>query len=137
MPDPLDRLRPLAGYADVLESADFDFGHWVPSRRLENGSHSMPYFEFSEAALEFLAACPVEVFDWPAWHQTEEAQALMHDRAVLGTATPDQLIKLLTALIRGDRFTEGNLAEAFEAGLLAAIARRASELINPKSARLS
>jgi hypothetical protein len=33
-------------------------------------------------------------------------------------------------LIRQDRFVEGGLNSAFEAGLLTAIARRAEELVN-------
>lgn len=131
----IDRLRPLAAFAGVLDSDGFDLGHWVPSRRQDDGVYTMPYFEFSPAALEFLAAAPIEVFDWQTWHGTDEAQALMHDRPTLAIATPEQLVKLVTALVRGDRFTEGNLAAAFEAGLLSAIARRAAAIVQSADGR--
>lgn len=88
----------------------------------------MGYYEFSPQAVAFLNACPIEVFAWPEWARTDEAQRLYRDRAALAQATPDQLVKLLTGLIRSDRFSEGTLAEAFESGLLTAIARRAREL---------
>ena len=39
-----------------------------------------------------------------------------------------QLQKLLTALIRQDRFVTGALAGAFESGLLTAIVRRVEQL---------
>jgi hypothetical protein len=130
MTDPVHRLRPLAAFADVLASADFDFGHWVTSTRRDDGVYTMPYFELSQGALDFLAAAPLDRnFDWPPWQGTDEAQSLMHNRAALEQATPEQLVRLLTALVRGDRFTEGNLAAAFEAGLLAAIARRAAAIV--------
>ena len=43
-------------------------------------------------------------------------------------ATAEQLTKLSTSLVRGDRFSEGTLAWAFESGLLLAIVRRAAAL---------
>jgi hypothetical protein len=88
----------------------------------------MPYFEFSAEALEFLKAAPIEVFAWPEWMQTDEAQRLLADHAAIAEATDEQLVRVLTALKRGDRFGEGTLANAYQSGLLAAIARRAREL---------
>ena len=65
-------------------------------------------------------------FAWPDWAGTPEAIALRTGTATaLARATPDQLAKLLTMLIREDRFNEGALAESFETGLVAAIVRRA------------
>jgi hypothetical protein len=67
-------------------------------------------------------------FDWSEWMQTPEAIALRDDTEVLKRANPDQLAKLLTMLIRQDRFVEGSLAETFDSGLLTAILRRAAAL---------
>jgi hypothetical protein len=58
-----------------------------------------------------------------------EARSLAGDRAALGQASEDQLAKLMTALIRQDRFVEGNLAAAFRDGLLLAMAERARALV--------
>lgn len=60
---------------------------------------------------------------------TPEAQALIADHANIASATPDQLVKLATSLVRSDRFTEGSLAGAHESGLLTAIVRRASVVV--------
>ena len=63
------------------------------------------------------------------WLQTEEGAALRDRPEALATASPDELRKLLTAIIRSDRFVEGSIVGAFESGLLARIARRASALL--------
>ena len=65
----------------------------------------------------------------PAWLETPRGRALAWDRDALATATPDELRKLLTAIVRSDRFTEGSFAGAYESGLLLAIARRAAKLL--------
>jgi hypothetical protein len=46
----------------------------------------------------------------------------------LASATPDQLAKLITVVVRQERFYEGSLAGAFEDGLVLAIVRRAGVL---------
>ncbi len=48
---------------------------------------------------------------------------------VLSRATPEQLEKLLTAVIRADRFCDGALAGERESGLLARVCRRASVVL--------
>lgn len=89
----------------------------------------MPYYEFSTRALELIAALPVTMgFRWPDWIKTAEAQALIADHARISEASADQLVKLTTAIVRSDRFSEGSIAGAFESGLLTAIARRARVL---------
>jgi hypothetical protein len=92
----------------------------------------MPWFELSDRAEAFLAAIRangwIEPFDWMDWAQTDEATALRDDRAALGRATLDQLQRLLTAVVRAERFSDGTLEWAFDSGLMAAIARRAQAL---------
>ena len=67
-------------------------------------------------------------FDWPSWTGTPEALGLRDDPEVLKQATPVQLAKLLTVLIRQERFVNGALASAYDSGLLTAVLRRAEEL---------
>jgi hypothetical protein len=43
-------------------------------------------------------------------------------------ASPEQLAKLITAVVRADRFCEGYLHGAFESGLLVGVVRRARQL---------
>ena len=122
-------LRLLADTLPMLESPDFTPGVWHDSWRRPDGVIVMPWFEPSPQADEFRAAVGQSRllqmgFAWPDWSGTPEAIALRTDRGALERAAPDQLGKLLTMLIREDRFNEGALAESFESGLIAAVARR-------------
>jgi hypothetical protein len=126
-------LRLVGDTLPILESPEFTPGVWHDSWRRPDGAIVMPWFEYSPQAGEFRAAVGLSGllqmgFAWPDWAGTPEAIALRTDREALDRATPDQLGKLLTMLIRADRFTEGALAEAFESGLITAVARRAKKL---------
>lgn len=128
-----DRLRAIGAFVDELEASGFDPGRWHPSERRTDGDRdvwTMPWYELSARAIAFNTALGgiLVVFDWPTWARTDEGQALHDDRQVLAAATPDQLAKLVTALVRQDRFNEGALGASFESGLMAAIARRAAAL---------
>ena len=129
------RLTAIGAFADELESPDFDPGQWHDSERRQTADDevwTMPWFELSDRAEAFLAAIRangwIEPFDWMDWAQTDEATALRDDRAALGRATLDQLQRLLTAVVRAERFSDGTLEWAFDSGLMAAIARRAQAL---------
>ena len=135
MADLRARLEALAAFAGELESPGLEAGHWHDSelRQTPDGDvWSMPWFEPSDRALAFIRAVGangwVEPFDWMTWAETDEGRSLREDRAALAEATPDQLQRLLTTLVRADRFSEGTLAWAFESGLMGAIARRAATL---------
>jgi hypothetical protein len=127
------RLNALATLTPILESAGADFGHWVVQPPA-NGVQSVPYYSFGPTAQAFRAAVArggwvIIGFDWMTWMATEEGGALRDQPKALALATPDQLARLLTAIIRSDRFVEGSIAGAFESGLLAQIARRAAALL--------
>ena len=127
--DAVDRLRRLAAFIPDLEQPDFDFGHWAGGDRRADGTITMPYFEYSARALEFIAALPVVAgFDWPAWMQTPRAQELVVGPGRLADASVEELVRLTTAIVRSDRFTEGSISGAFESGMLLAVARRAAVL---------
>ncbi len=125
----IDRLRRLAEQAAIIERPGFDFGHWAGSEKQPDGSITMPYFSFSPEAQALVGAMPVEVFDWRKWSSTEEARSFFADPSTVADASPEQLIKLSTSLVRGDRFDEGALVGAVESGLVAALARRAAVLV--------
>ena len=131
------RLRAIGAFAEELEAPGFVSGLWHPSEptREDPAVSTMPWYELSERAEAFVGALGgiIEPFDWPAWLPTPEAQALYRDRAVLAAATPEQLSKLATAIVRSDRFSEGALGEAFDGGVMAAIARRAAALADGAS----
>lgn len=67
-------------------------------------------------------------FDWPKWIASKEAKSLGKGGVALERATPKQLAKMLTAIIREDRFSEGALLSAFQSGLILDIVKRAAAL---------
>lgn len=136
MSDPSDlrtRLLALAVLLPRLEAdgAETAFGAWVSSRETAPGVWTMPYVEYGELEREFRAATAGWVrpdIDWLRWGETDDALALKRDPARLARATPEELAHLLTTIVRGDRFNEGLLLDAFEEGLLARICRRGAAL---------
>ena len=133
-----ERLQPLADLLPILESPDADFGHWEAPPPVDGVFH-MPYFTFGPTADAFMAAVGrggwiVVGFDWMTWLQTEEGQSLRDRPEAVAAASADDLAKLITAIVRSDRFVEGSIVGAFESGLLARIARQAAVLLE-ESAR--
>lgn len=126
--DLTDRLRRLARFLPRFADPGFEFGTWAGGDRNEDGSITMPWFDFGVDARELIGLLPVTAFDWTAWMETDEGRWLREDIAHVAQASADQLAKLSTALVRADRFSEGTLAWAFESGLLRAIVSRAAAL---------
>lgn len=131
-----DGLRVLAGWAPILTSPDFDIGHWVVSEPDEDGVTQMPWFDYSPDALRLMAEVAgagfVQPFDWMTWMGSPDAKVLVADPGRVAAVDADDLRRLLTAIVRGDRFMEGNVAGAFESGMLLAIARRAGSLLQER-----
>ena len=77
----------------------------------------------------------ISPFDWATWAQTDEGRKFLEAPCSIAAATAEELGKVLTVLIRGDRFSEGTISAAFESGLLLAIARRAGALLDEQRAK--
>jgi hypothetical protein len=127
------QLRGIASFLPAFEVPGFEFGTWGGGES-RDGIMTMPYFSPGETASAFVRAVydlgwVRPDFDWPTWMRTDEAVGLRDQPDVLARATPDQLARLLTVLIRQDRFVEGGLAASFSDGLLTAILRRAGALL--------
>lgn len=130
--DMIRRLLALAELVPILESDDADFGHWevIPP---DGGVHHLPYYTFGPAGEAFRSAVGrgdwiISGFDWRTWLQTDEGRSLRDRHAAVAAAGPDQIARLVTAIVRSDRFVEGSIAGAYESGLLTGIARRAAAL---------
>jgi hypothetical protein len=133
------RLRRLAAQLPKLESAEFTFGEWVDAWTDAEGVIHMPWYRLSPQAEAFLAALGeggwVTPFDWMAWIASPAGKALASSPRAVATASEDDLGRLLTAIVRSDRFNEGSLAGAWESGMLTAIVRRARELADEEDGR--
>jgi hypothetical protein len=139
MVDQAQRLRRLAAREAVFSSPEFSIGHWDGGYRTASGAIQMPYFVYSDVVDRFHRELGelgwVYPFDWGAWAGSPRGQELLVGPAAVATATAPELANLLTTIIRSDRFSEGTIADAFERGLMTAIARRAGELARESESR--
>ena len=143
-PEPVsvdERLRQLATFLPRFEQPGFEFGTWVHPASPEPGVIVMGYYARSRTADAFVQMAydfgwVLSDFDWSAWAQTQEATQLRDNPKALAASSPDQLARLLTVIIRQDRFCEGAIASAYEAGLLTGIVRRAAQLASDRATSL-
>lgn len=117
-----ERLQALADFLPLFEEPGFEFGEWDD------------YYSFSDTAISFYKMAydmgwVILGYAWSDWMVTDEATRLRDDPAALAAAAPEQLARLLTVVIRQDRFSEGSLAGAYHSGLLTGIVRRAAVLV--------
>jgi hypothetical protein len=125
-----DRLRRLARHLSAFEAPGFSFGSWMPARKRDDGVIVMGWYEPGPEADAFLADARALItpFDWPAWASASEGQSLLGHPEAVGSASADDLRKLLTVYVRSERFGDGTLEAAFASGMLTAIIRRAGVL---------
>ncbi|MCD0447128.1 DUF6508 domain-containing protein [Glycomyces sp. A-F 0318] len=113
----------LFALADALTEADFDVP-WAGGERTPSGAITMPYPRYSaavNAVCSQLAEVALVVFDWPSWlHAHPEVQR----PEAIAAAGPATAARAATALLRGERFYDGNLAAALESGVFMAIVER-------------
>jgi len=133
LPPLKERLAAIAAFLPRFEDPDFSFGEWSEARKSESGVFTMPYFCYSKGADAFVETAYTlgwitTDFAWPRWAHSPEAIRLRDDPDCMGHATPEQLSRLLTVVIRQERFCEGSLEDAFTSGLLTNICRRAAQL---------
>jgi hypothetical protein len=133
-----DQLLALARFAPIFSAPDFRFT--LAEQASSDGAHVFggPGGSLSPGALAFIECAYesgwVKPFDWADWLQTPEAQNLANNPEVIAAATHDQLAKVLTVVIRQDRFDDGALQSASDMGLLTAIVQRAGALLEERHA---
>ena len=124
---PQSPLEKLAAFLPAFTAPGFEFASCI------TGPATFPVYDHSEPATALMKACyddgwVLPDFDWGEWKQSPEAIELHDSPAALAKATPDQLAKLLTVIIRQEKYCDGAMASAFEMGLITAILHRAAIL---------
>ena len=127
-------LKALAQYLPIFSAPGFVAGTWSRGQATEPGVIQMPFVSYIPEVNTFVDAAYKkkwikEDFNWGDWMSTEEACRLRDDPSLLAKASPDQLGKLLTVMIRQDRFAEGALLDGFETGLVLRIVQRAAAIL--------
>ena len=130
-------LHRLARHLPAFETPGFTFGSWEPAREGEDGVIVMGWYVPGPEADAFLADLGgwIVPFDWMTWAATPAGQALLRHPDAVASASAEDLQKLLTVYVRGERFGEGTLENAFKSGMLTAIVRRAGVLAAELDAR--
>lgn len=125
-------LRVLAGYAETFEPHG-PIGRWQGGVADAAGVIQMPWYDYQPEVDRFVAdmyaAKLVRPVDWMSWAGTSEAQQMISDPARIAEATDHDLIYLVTTILRGERFSDGEIAGAYERGTLLAITQRARVLV--------
>ncbi len=117
------QIEALLDFLPQFEAPDFSCGAW------HRGPQAMPVYSYSPCVQAFLQTLYeldiIQPFDWGAW--AHKASELIEGKGI-DEADQATLHKLLIAHVRADRFIEGQLASAFQAGYITAILRRLREL---------
>ncbi len=128
------RLKSLTRFVPAFIAPGFQFATLHKPPPEPSGLIELPYYELSPEASAFVAAAHkfgwVTWMQWSAWRGTERTRALMESPDRIGEATPDELSRLLTVYIRGNRFNDGYLKSAFDSGVIVAIVKRAEDLLD-------
>jgi Family of unknown function (DUF6508) len=134
----LRQLLALARYEAIFEAPGFVFAAWHEPIAGPDGVVELGWAELTAPAEQFLAEMYerglVYDFDWMAWAGTPVGRRLLSTSQAVASESGAQLAKVLTALVRNDRFSEGQLASAFASGTLTAIASRAGVLARSMAA---
>jgi len=110
---------PLLELIPKMEKAQ-KFGKLVTGEKNENGVIVMPYWNENAIVIQFqeiVYNMPIIVsFDWDSW---EEGHNILQDKNFdFDTIDIPTKCKLITAIVRNDRFCDGVLISAFESGLI-------------------
>ncbi|HET6497644.1 MAG TPA: DUF6508 domain-containing protein [Coriobacteriia bacterium] len=123
-----DDLLAVCTFARRFEEPDFVAGGWVSPEPSEDGVALLGYWVPSEDVARWQAALYehhiVLPFDWTAPSWRRQMRCYYEDPGLLQRARLLTIRKVLTSLVRADRFCEGTLAEAFERGVPQAAMRR-------------
>lgn len=99
------------------------FGKLVAAKLMPDGNLSMPFWHEDEVVSRFFNAVYllgiVTVFDWATWQ--EGIDILNNPDSDFKDYDMETLCKLVTLIVRSDKFCEGYLINCFETGTMARI----------------
>ncbi len=121
--------QPLVDLIPEIERTTV-FGKESGFELIEPGVHTLPYWEEADIVRRFSDLCYrlgiVINFDWPCWDEGRELVNV--DLSKINNLDLLTLCKLITAIIRNDRFCDGALISSFENGCMPTILRRVRDL---------
>lgn len=130
------RLERLAAFAPILRDPKVIFGKWHPDSG--KGTTDDPWiwgwFELTDVGSAFFkmvhdTGWVMDGFDWSEWAYGPEGLRIATRHENIASANCEQLSKLLTAVLRKDRWCDGFLEGCFESGLLRTVTERAEAIV--------
>jgi len=111
--------KPLLDLIPKIENTE-KFGEMKGGEKDKDGFISMPYYETAPVVSKFLEVVnnmPLIIdFNWTSW---EEGKKMLRDENFdFDSIDIPTKCKLITAIVRNDRFHEGALVSAFESGVI-------------------
>jgi hypothetical protein len=111
--------RPLLELIPLIENTK-NFYEQDGSKTLENGAQAFPLWSEAEVITKFLEivyALPIIVdFNWRLWDEGRNiANDIYFNYETIDIPTK---CRIITALVRNDRFCDGTLSEVFKSGLI-------------------
>lgn len=117
MPKEFINFQPLLSLIPEIKSCA-KFGKLILEKKNENGSFAMPYYDEEPIVHKFrLAVQQSQImipFDWRNWEKGYEIIA--NPNFDYHTIDIDMICKMITMIIRNDRFCEGYLIKTMENG---------------------
>ncbi len=115
----LQDWKPLFALIPKIENTSV-FGQLVGGDKNEDGVIQIPFSVPADIVSQFLKivyAIPIIIaFDWNAWDEGREMAR--NKNFIFDSVDLITKCKLITAIIRNDKFSEGALVAAFESGLI-------------------
>lgn len=116
--------KPLLDLIPEIEQATV-FGEEKGMEEVRPGVWTFPYWESSPEVSHFMIEAYrlgiVIDFDWPGWDEGRKLASGNLEK--IDTLELITLCKLITAIIRNDRFYDGALVSSFESGLMQRVLR--------------
>jgi hypothetical protein len=115
----ISEWKPLFDMIPKIEGTEV-FGEFMGPEEVEEGVFSFPHYKYGEIISEFIRIVYdmtiIISFDWAHW----EGGRYMASEADFDFDTIDipTKCKIITAIVRNDRFHDGALLSAFESGVI-------------------
>ena len=111
--------KPLFDLIPLIEK-EKEFGKMEGCEKIEEGVFSMPYMDSHKIVDTFLNVVydiPIIIdFNWVSW---QDGRSILNDEYFdFDSIDIPAKCKLITAIVRNDRFCEGALVSAFESGIM-------------------
>jgi len=126
--------QPLLALIPKIETTS-NFGEWAGGDIGKDGVIQFPYCRPAPMVSQFLEivyAIPIIIsFDWGSW---DEGRKIASDESFdFDTIDLVTKCKLITAIVRNDRFCEGALVSAFESGLILKILKSIEKEVSDRN----